>query len=89
MPELKDEDLEFVKACLSVDPKKRPSAAELLRFKYLSVKDHQILSKYEQTVYQSINEESKNSHQEDEIISNRDDLSSGSSRLPSNTEFEN
>ena len=37
MPELKDDDLQFVKACLSIDPKKRPTTKDLMKFKYLSV----------------------------------------------------
>ena len=50
--ELQEDDLEFVKACLSVDPKKRPTTTGLLKFKYLSIKDHLILSKYEETIKQ-------------------------------------
>jgi len=53
VPELKDEDLEFVKACLSIDPAKRPTTSDLLSFKYLSVKDHAILRHYEETVKRS------------------------------------
>ncbi len=47
VPELLGDELEFVKACLSIDPKKRPKAKDLLNFKYLSQRDHLILSKYE------------------------------------------
>jgi hypothetical protein len=53
VPELKGDDLEFVKACLSIDPLKRPTTADLLGFKYLSVQDHDILRQYEETVKRS------------------------------------
>jgi hypothetical protein len=55
VPNLKDDDLEFVKACLSIDPSKRPTTGELLKFKYLSVRDHTILSQYEETLSRTKN----------------------------------
>jgi hypothetical protein len=53
VPDLKGDDLEFVKACLSIDPLKRPTTTDLLGFKYLSVIDHNILRQYEETMKRS------------------------------------
>ena len=50
VPELKGEDLEFVRVCLSIDPKKRPTTRDLISFKYLSVADHPILQEYEDSL---------------------------------------
>jgi len=50
VPELKGEDLDFVRACLSFDPKKRPTTRDLMSFKYLSVVDHPILQEYENSL---------------------------------------
>lgn len=84
VPNLKDDDLEFVKACLSIDPSKRPTTGELLKFKYLSIKDHPILSQYEETLSRTkdsrdIQEESKDSSKCASDQTPRDDLSSAPS----------
>lgn len=50
VPELKGEDLDFVRACLSIDPKKRPTTKDLMSFKYLLVSDHPILQDYEDSL---------------------------------------
>ena len=43
VPELTEDDLDFVKKCLAIDPKHRPSAKELMNHPYLSVTHHLIL----------------------------------------------
>jgi hypothetical protein len=50
VPELKGEDLNFVRACLSINPKMRPTTKDLMSFKYLSVVDHPILQEYEDSL---------------------------------------
>jgi serine/threonine protein kinase len=59
------DDLRFVKACLSVDPAKRPTTKDLLKHSYLSLEEHSILRKYENALLQEssnhISEESKQS----------------------------
>jgi hypothetical protein len=39
-----------MRACLSIDPKKRPTTRDLMSFKYLSVADHPILQEYEDSL---------------------------------------
>lgn len=64
MPELIGDDLDFVKICLAFDPRKRPSAKDLLNHKYLSIDNHPILKQYnsalkDQSENGEISEESK------------------------------
>lgn len=88
VPYLMGDDLRFVKACLSVDPAKRPTTKDLLKHSYLSLEEHSILRKYENALLQDtpnhISEESKQSvsssrssiKSSNDLGEARDDLSS-------------
>jgi serine/threonine protein kinase len=46
VPELTTDELDFVKKCLVIDPKKRLTAKELLEHPYLSNVNKEVLSPY-------------------------------------------
>lgn len=50
IPELKEDDLDFVKLCLSFDPLQRPTATQLLSHSYLCVDNHPILKSFISTM---------------------------------------
>ncbi|CDW84574.1 cyclin-dependent kinase-like 2 [Stylonychia lemnae] len=49
-PELTEEELDFVKSCLQMNPKLRPTAHQLLNHDYLKISEYQILQNYENTI---------------------------------------